>query len=567
MAETGYTTVSTLETPTSVAFASSYVGQGEGFNQEYKRKYVIKENLAASKQAYISFVCKHYTFQVIWMYRRRKSPTLLESEGKDRAREEWTDWSEIEGSATEKAKTKRKSYGESGYHTTTTPISFNVSATAYQDSYKDYDAWEFAIGVRTVDEEPRQVSAWSTDLYECKQKGTNPQGTVKVVYAPYIEWGNLLRKNGELYIQFKAHWERDNNKIRMQRSVGNGGEKTCDWANVNASDTQTTAISKYMYTDITDAATELPIHAYGFLCWKTSDDIAFTDCRKIYYETSIPIDSEEIQSEDVQIPTVQVSYYEDFGLLGVEVLDITNLTNISATLSFTNSAGNVIATDYLTGSQSPCYKGNMGTLKKYMWYDYPIFDEPMVLNVSLSNGTKYSVGEFTITIHSYSMVWNNGDCSELVQAPYNIGLDEDLDFDTDSIKTALGTRPVMRYGTGGERTIKASCATVRQSTVASKQTVSTPSATVTVYDHQTKETTITKASPQTPWTTTGGVRPSSSTTANRIVERLKQPHDWVFRAPHGVWYNVAVTAVNRSWDYSTQLDTVDVTMQEVDDGS
>lgn len=567
MAETGYTTVSTLETPTDVALASITANSGDSLAYSNWSSYTIVKTVAETHQAYISFKCKHYTFQVIWMYRRRKSPTLLESEGKDRAREEWTDWSEIQGSATETASTERRAIENTAYHTTTEPISFGVDLDHYTDAYKDYDAWEFAMGVRTVDEEPRQVSAWSTDLYECKQKGTDPQNTIKVVYKPYVEWGPFVRKNGSLYLNFKAYWERDNNIIKFSRTV-NYKQMTDTWKNISHGDTQTTALASKMYTDLTDAATEMPTFKTDFFSFETTDDILFHN-----YATngaSIAITNEAEESKEVQTPTVQVDYYEDFALLRIMVLDANNLTNISTTLSFTNSAGNTVTSGYLDGSSWETYNEQKESLKVITWYEEPIFDVPMTLTVALSNGSKFSVGQFLVNVHSYGMVWstgNNGEFSELVQAPYNIGLDEDLDFDTDSIKTALGTRPVMRYGTGGERTIKASCATVRQSTVASRQTVSTPTAKVTVYDCQTKETTVRDAEKYTPWNESVSVKPDTNTTANRIVERLKQPHDWVFRAPHGVWYNVAVTAVNRSWDYSTQLDTVDVTMQEVDDDS
>lgn len=566
-----WSTTGTLNSPSNIGWA---IYQATNKNCKKITPWTCRSG-NSSQPAYIYWESGHYTFHVQYRYRRRWSPAKCKTAGLDMATDKWDDWTEwnkinwTEDGDT--AVTPCYKYncdpttyepptGQAGGTTCTTQQNF-LFASSGTYPYDEYDEWEWEVWVRAADRQTRTCSAWATT-------------TLTVVYAAYVDTPTTITRkaNGDLYLTINPHWQRDDNRVTVRGNIASGGgDAFSSFSHVRGGE-GTYIMGSSLWSNYSPSTTTLKFLELRYV--NSDKVITYLD------GTTVSVVDEMPPTTELPEPTLDAMYYEDFAVIQFRVGNSTEFDSALAQLTFTNSAGNRVTTD-LDCIQGKSQLNHIVDADKnfYAWYYQPIFDIPMTLSLTGIKDSVSRTSKFAVTVHSYGMVWSNGDFDDIARAPYNIGVDEDLDFDTDSIKTALGTRPVMRYGTGGERTIKASCATIRQSTHSSKQRFNPyngslyfednniPTGKITTYSYQTKETTVKNTYPYAPWRTAESDKPSPQTTANRIVERLKQPHDWVFRAPHGVWYNVAVTAVNRSWDYSTQLDTVDVTMQEVDNDS
>lgn len=148
---------------------------------------------------------------------------------------------------------------------------------------------------------------------------------------------------------------------------------------------------------------------------------------------------------------------------------------------------------------------------------YPAIDKDMVLRVVVEKGGSWRIKEYSVRVDSKSscLSWEGEACV----MPWGVSLTDDADFDAETIKVAGKARPVSRYGTGGERKLTLEHADI--SFVCSEA-------------------------------------------PKRTAEALKAAHDWVLRAPGGTWHRVCVTGVSRDYTPGAPVDSVKITMQEVE---
>lgn len=190
--------------------------------------------------------------------------------------------------------------------------------------------------------------------------------------------------------------------------------------------------------------------------------------------------------------------------LGLQVRAIGTYDSVFGSITFTDACGKERTYELeFSGGVAVCSNAAIGT--------------DMALRIVAERDGQWRLDTYTCRIDSQSacLSWEDEACV----MPYGVSVTDEATYEVETIKVAGSNRPVSRYGTGGER----------------KLTLS--------------EADVSFVSTQAP---------------KRVAEALKAPHDWILRAPGGVWHRVCVTGLSRDYSPYSPVDSVKVSMLEVE---
>lgn len=132
----------------------------------------------------------------------------------------------------------------------------------------------------------------------------------------------------------------------------------------------------------------------------------------------------------------------------------------------------------------------------------------------------------TLSAWSDECAWLiRSDEGKRVRVAYNIDIDDDFSPDMETIKTVGNTRPVSRYGEGGERSVKVSTVALRDE-----------------FDKY---------------------NPDYATVEDFNTLPKNNTQDWVLRAPDGTYYPVAISSVSASRDHDNKVLDISLSLTEV----
>lgn len=454
----------------------------------------VKDN--DTRSLYFAFDTGHTAYQLQYRTRRRWTPAECDAAGEG-SYDVWDDWSDWQGSdLTQDTALFRRADVSTEDYTVIVDISGYNFAGKF-GKMVDGDKYQVDLRVRTFNTTRAWHSKWANAI-------------LNVIFEPEPTLQVSVNANGTLACTFTDNW---------QREAWINDMRVLDYYSADYSSSVMSYIyGRYWLDNKTDTFSTLRARDFKArvgrtyavrYCYQTADGLNSLQYREVKFTRTGGTPS------GITEPIVSVSTTSTNSIQ----VDITGSYNaIYGTVSFTTAQGvEVIDALDFGSSQSTTYL-------------YPPLGREMTFTVSGTKSGQYVTTTTTYTISAKDKAhngawWNyEGECVRAYLKESGDAVDDDYTLEADTIKTIGRQRPISRYGTGGTRSLKASCVFLR-----------------------------------------GELESQNPEYAESwALERLHAKHSWVFRTSTGRWHRVMVTSISITDNSSEQYISADVTMEEVE---
>lgn len=489
-----------LDMPSNVSLYSTYGSEDNGAQVCYPR-------VGETYKYGLMWYCKHWTFQVAYITRRRKLNISPNADASYNGEDVWSDWvintpTAEDTSAWEAAsddltsRTMIKATGDALIKDGTNTWTVNDVGIG------TYDCLQIHYKVRTVNEgyeddnknyHGAEVSEWAWGNVYIRPKfvptltATSYDNGTMVVNAENSNW----KRGVELTITSLTDSDGNTTRCEVRHGSTAGGSTSVTLpakvaARFYTGDKVTIAYQFRTFDPTTGSCTEYgeeTVTVGGKNAWTTKPAIKATLSNNRIY-----VDCSNYNKFDHAYAVMWFKAADGY----THTLTSSNYTNTSAVFR-----------------QVP--RGVKVKLRVY----------------GIHSETLTKSSDVEITTPDDGSMWLVSDNGVSVRVYYNVTLDEDFTNDMETIKTVGNRRPISRYGEGGEVSLRMTTAVLRDD-----------------YDKFNVD-----YATQSKWRTI-------SASANQ---------DWAFIAPNGVFKTVAIESISQSSSYDTRCIDVTVSMAEVMD--
>ena len=409
--------VSTLEVPGRLAWADV---SDDGLRAATGGTVDVPSGGASRR---VSWVSRHYTFQVQWRVRRRYAPAKAAAVYGE-VGEQWGEWGPWQGAtvdATGEAKSECTRYPSLGIVAMDAPFEF-----AY--SFGEWDAHEYQFRVRAFDEPTLNCSDWLT-------------GTLRVLYRPSISLSATRNADGSVAVAFGTDWPRGGEASlvgqsalvplpRMSRGSTASGR--------GESSTVEVVVPADCIAGLSASSAALNVGTARFR--------AFGGATATVARPAIPLAA---HADDAEVTPPSVSVSEG----AVSVADA-GYDSVFCSASWEDDEGNAYSAEVPMSADGSAWEGAM---------ECPPYDVPVSLRVAATVGAKWAEVSATATVPSrgrYTWTAEGSEASVTLHGS-EAALSMEEEPDSATVKPVGRSRPVSRHGTGGARTLSFSGAVLR----------------------------------------------------------------------------------------------------------
>lgn len=445
-----------------------------------------------TRDLFLSFTSSHWTFQVQWRTRKRLSPSKASANGYDKGAVVWTDWTDWQGSdiTQDYMYFNKEDTLNGGSNTIVLNTKANFGGTF--GDYTEYDKWQVNVRIRAIDMGQGAISPWG-------------EATLDVLFDPEPTW-ELIKQGLPTEAYLKSDWQRDQQVAILHATV------KLSAANIKRKiivHTYTLPIGTNHFAMDINRWGVIPLGAEVTATYEHYIDGHSTGIKHLKASPTA-----KVKPYDYDPPTVDVTTDEAMKLT---VRASGYWEEYQGSISFETISGETITEELDFGT---------GKIAEYL---YPIIGREMTITVAgiKDGGFKTTTTTLTLDAKEHAGCWWNYE-DECVRAYFKQSGDSTSDDFTpvsESIKTIGRERPVVRYGIGGERSLKTSAVFLR-----------------------------------------GKLESHNPTNAesNALDERLHAQHNWIWRTSTGRWHRVSVTGISIDDNSGYPYITADVSMVEVD---
>lgn len=446
---------------------------------------------------YLAWDTWEYAYQM--QYRTRYRLTLAETRANNGSAEQWSDWTDWQGS--DLTQDTALFVQEQGQRDGVTVI---AALDAYNFKGKfgaltDADKWQVEVRVRTFDIGKAKHSLWCSAV-------------LNVVFDPDPTVAVTINADNTLTFTYTSDYQRTMYITKTTVYKWYNSAKTGGSSNTRiVTHTLNAYVKSYTVGYWTNTFLQTNTDYDVVYELRTKDGFVGTYTRTIQF-------TKGGGSATVTAPTLDIKINEK-GRLAIVANG--SYDAMYGQVSFTTAQGADITQD-LDFSVAAKYGAAV--------YLYPPIGREMAIRVVGVKDGSYATTTTTYTIDAKDAAhsgawWNyNNQCVRAYLKESGDAVDDDYTLEADTIKTIGRQRPIARYGTGGTRSLTASCVFLR-----------------------------------------GELESHNPEYAESwALERLHAKHSWVFRTSTGRWHRVVVTGISITDNSSEQYISADISMEEVE---